>query len=80
MVLTNFFPSRCRRNVLVVVLALTPLLATVVQPAAAQLGILAPERESGWQDKPRVTASRHMIAAANPYAAEAGLDMLRLGG
>ncbi len=80
MVLTNFFPSRCRRNVLVVVLALTPLLATVVQPAAAQLGILAPERESGWQDKPLATASRHMIAAANPYAAEAGLDMLRLGG
>lgn len=47
--------------------------------AAAQRG-LAPEAQSGWTPKPSVKAHRHMVAAANPLAADAGREMLRKGG
>jgi len=40
----------------------------------------APEAASGFADKPGWTASRHMVAAAHPLAAQAGLQMLRDGG
>ncbi|MEM1382964.1 MAG: gamma-glutamyltransferase [Pseudomonadota bacterium] len=39
-----------------------------------------PEGESGFAPKPVVAAERHMVAAAHPLAAEAGLAMLRAGG
>jgi gamma-glutamyltranspeptidase / glutathione hydrolase len=39
-----------------------------------------PESGSGILAKPLVKAKRHMIVAANPLAAEAGLAMLRQGG
>ena len=80
MFLTGFIQTGTRRRTKAVLFAATLLAVAGALPSAAQLGILAPERESGWQEKPFATASRHMIAAANPYAAEAGLDMLRLGG
>ncbi len=40
----------------------------------------APEAASGFADKPGWAASRHMVAAAHPLAAQAGLAMLREGG
>ena len=40
----------------------------------------APEAGSGIQAKEAVHATRHMVVAANPLAAEAGLDVLRKGG
>ena len=39
-----------------------------------------PESESGFQPKPLVTAKKHMVVAAHPLAAEAGLAILRKGG
>jgi gamma-glutamyltranspeptidase/glutathione hydrolase len=39
-----------------------------------------PESESGFQPKPLVIAKRHMVVAAHPLAAEAGLAILRKGG
>jgi gamma-glutamyltranspeptidase/glutathione hydrolase len=39
-----------------------------------------PEGESGLAPKPLVTAKKHMVVAAHPLAAEAGLAMLRKGG
>ncbi|MCG8509683.1 MAG: gamma-glutamyltransferase family protein, partial [Rhodospirillales bacterium] len=39
-----------------------------------------PEAPSAKKDKGPVSAKRHMIAAANPLAAEAGLSILRRGG
>src|SRR6516225_11670359 len=39
-----------------------------------------PEGESGFTPKTLTTAKRHMVVAANPLAAEAGLAMLRKGG
>jgi gamma-glutamyltranspeptidase/glutathione hydrolase len=39
-----------------------------------------PESASGFQPKPLIKAKRHMIVAANPLAAEAGLAILRKGG
>ncbi len=39
-----------------------------------------PEGASGFAPKPLVTAKRHMVVAANPLAAEAGLAILRKGG
>ncbi|MFV3074052.1 gamma-glutamyltransferase [Niveispirillum fermenti] len=40
----------------------------------------APEPASAARTRELVTASRHMVVAANPLAAQAGLDMLRRGG
>ena len=40
----------------------------------------APERTSGWYAQANATAKRHMVAAASPDAAQAGLDILRQGG
>jgi gamma-glutamyltranspeptidase / glutathione hydrolase len=60
-------------------LAAAPILALLaLVPAQAQL---APEAPSG-RAAPTVaaTAKRHMVAAANPHAVEAGLAMLRQGG
>lgn len=39
-----------------------------------------PEAASGYRAKPLVTATRHMVAAAHPLAAEAGREILRKGG
>jgi gamma-glutamyltranspeptidase/glutathione hydrolase len=39
-----------------------------------------PEGPSGTASRPLVTAKQHMVIAANPLAAEAGLAMLRKGG
>jgi gamma-glutamyltranspeptidase/glutathione hydrolase len=39
-----------------------------------------PEAPSGFLPKPLVTAKRHMVVAAHPLAAEAGLAILRKGG
>ena len=57
-----------------VLLALT---ANGVTPARA---FEQPEGESGLAPKPLVTAKKHMVVAAHPLAAEAGLAMLRKGG
>ncbi len=40
----------------------------------------SPEAAGAWVDKPGWRAERHMIAAAHPLAAQAGLQMLREGG
>ena len=47
-------------------------------PAAAQLA--APEVESERVEREAAYAKRHMVAAADPRAVEAGLEMLRAGG
>ncbi|WP_274424368.1 gamma-glutamyltransferase [Chelativorans sp. YIM 93263] len=51
-------------------------------PAAAQQAAdaLAPEAASRTQENALVEAERQMVAAANPLAAEAGLEVLREGG
>jgi gamma-glutamyltranspeptidase/glutathione hydrolase len=54
-----------------------PASSSAKQAASAPL---LPEGASGIQRKAGVNASRHMVAAANPLAAEAGLRMLRAGG
>lgn len=48
--------------------------------AQAQLAPAAPESATGLTDKRLVRGSRHMVAAANAYAVEAGLGILRRGG
>jgi gamma-glutamyltranspeptidase / glutathione hydrolase len=40
----------------------------------------APEAATGWYGQGLVTAKRHMVVTANPYATEAGLEVLRQGG
>jgi gamma-glutamyltranspeptidase/glutathione hydrolase len=47
-------------------------------PAAAQLA--APEPDTGRIERAATTAKRHMVAAADPRAVEAGLETLRAGG
>ena len=41
---------------------------------------IAPEAATGWFAKDTATAETFMVAAANPYAAKAGRDVLRDGG
>lgn len=55
------------------------------QPAAAQSSPPgatreAPEPPTGRKAKPTVTAKRYMVAAANPHAVRAGLEILKAGG
>lgn len=56
------------------------MLAAFPAAASAQLSNLAPEAQSGWSEKPLVTANEHMVVAANRLAAEAGLEALRQEG
>ena len=59
-------------------------LAMVISITGAQAQLLdprsAPEGDTGLQSHALAKAQRHMIAAANEYAAEAGREMLRAGG
>lgn len=48
--------------------------------ANAQRGAIAPEAATGTTAKSLATATRHMIATANPHATSAGRDILRAGG
>ena len=62
--------------------ALALLLAALTIPAVAQQAAdtVAPESRSAIEAKKPVHASRQMVAAANPVATQAGLDVLRAGG
>ncbi len=65
--------------------AIVSLVATIavalgVPAAAAQDSRAAPEAATGWGSTRVATATSRMVAAANPLAAEAGLEMLRSGG
>jgi gamma-glutamyltranspeptidase/glutathione hydrolase len=56
------------------------LLALFFALAAAGNAFEMPEGESGFAPKPLVKAKKHMVVAAHPLAAEAGLAVLRQGG
>ena len=62
--------------------ALVALYVCLSVPAVAQQAsdAIAPEAPSGVEQKQAVHATRQMVAAANPLAAQAGLDALRKGG
>lgn len=51
-----------------------------LQTSAPQTGMQAPERASGYTEKPGWTAKKFMVAAANPMATDAGYQVLRAGG
>lgn len=65
------------RKLLTVAAALALLLAL---GAPQLLAFEQPEGRSGLAPKPLVEAKHHMVVAANPLAAEAGLAILRKGG
>lgn len=48
--------------------------------ASAQDPRAAPEAATGTEHRSLASAERHMVSAANPYAARAGLEILRAGG
>ncbi len=56
------------------------LLVCAAAPVVAQESMPPPEAASGVTVKSRVLASRHMVVAAHPLAAEAGREILRAGG
>jgi len=56
------------------------VLAAPSAPAASQDWRGAPEAATGWTRRAPSTAKSYMVAAANPAAVEAGLEMLRAGG
>lgn len=61
-------------------MALACLLGTVPAVAQQASDAVAPEIASGITQRAAAHAERHMVAAANPLAARAGLDVLRAGG
>jgi gamma-glutamyltranspeptidase / glutathione hydrolase len=65
------------RNTLLIAGVLAYVLTFGAAPSRA---FEQPEPASGFTPKPLVTAKRHMVVAAHPLAAEAGLAMLRKGG
>jgi gamma-glutamyltranspeptidase/glutathione hydrolase len=74
-----------RRGMAVVAIAL--LAACASAPPAGSLryrppetGLQAPEAASGYSEKPGWSAQRHMVAAANPLATDAGHQVLKAGG
>ncbi len=78
-VFSAFHLSRHRRSVLSLIVAALTLTACHAPPASTLP--VAPESASGYRtDLQTRYASRHMAAAANPLAAEAGREMLRQGG
>lgn len=71
-------PLRWRRGIVASILLFATLLT--VPPVSAQSTRSAPETATGTAEKPLAVAEQHMVSAANPHAAEAGLEMLRAGG
>ena len=71
-------PPMTRRRILLLALLLLALSASGLAPRA--YAFEQPESESGFLPKPLVKAKRHMVVAAHPLAAEAGLAILRKGG
>jgi gamma-glutamyltranspeptidase/glutathione hydrolase len=57
-----------------------PQLQPQLQSQPLPPGMEAPERATGFAEKPGWTAKKFMVAAANPLAADAGYQMLRSGG
>jgi gamma-glutamyltranspeptidase/glutathione hydrolase len=55
------------------------LVALLAECAVAQ-GLLQPEGATGFEPKKAVLAERFMVAAANPLAVDAGVEILRAGG
>ena len=49
-------------------------------PALAQDSSAQPEEATGWKEKPSVFARRFMAVTANPYATDAAVEILALGG
>lgn len=59
----------------------TTKVSSGVEPALVlSADAVEPEAASGWTPRQGWAGSRHMVAAANPLATEAGLLMLRAGG
>ncbi len=56
------------------------LLLALAPAAAPAQGLQEPEGATGYEAKHAVTASRFMVVAANPMAADAGATILRAGG
>lgn len=69
---------RRRRSIITSILLFAVLLT--VPSVFAQNTRSAPETATGVAAKPLAVAKQHMVSAANPYAAEAGLEVLRAGG
>ncbi len=79
MTLTRWLPRAAWA--LVLSLALWPGPAPAQRaPAPVETNREAPEAESGFTPRKAAIATKHMAAAANPLAAEAGRDILRQGG
>ena len=69
---------RRRRSIITSILLFAVLLT--VPSVFAQNTRSAPETATGVAAKLLAVAKQHMVSAANPYAAEAGLEVLRAGG
>ena len=68
------------RHALLIVAVWATVISAAVAPAVAQRAQFEPEAGTGHTQRAVSHAAKHMVAAANPLAVEAGLLMLREGG
>ncbi len=68
------------RRLSAIVAALLIAVLGVAAGSRAEAPRPQPEAATGVEQRRLATASRHMVSAANPYAAEAGREILRKGG
>ncbi|MCL7462123.1 gamma-glutamyltransferase family protein [Pseudomonas sp. NW5] len=82
MLFTSPLARPAARHISRALLAASLLLSACSTPPSPTLELrpLQPESASGYQPKPGWTFERQAVAAANPLAAAAGLEMLRAGG
>lgn len=68
------------RPITTLVMAISSTLVIACSPTATQYEAYEPEAATGTQEHQLVQSSNYMVAAANPYAAEAGREILAQGG
>ncbi|MCJ7528927.1 MAG: gamma-glutamyltransferase [Methyloceanibacter sp.] len=73
-------PRMMRRQFIVLAFLLLAFGLTAGELRTPAHAFEQPESESGFVPKPLVKATQHMVVAAHPLAAEAGLAILRKGG
>jgi len=74
------FAGACAAGVLACLAGCAGPRATIAGAPAPSAGLQSPEAASGYAEKAGRTASRFMVATANPLATEAGYQVLMAGG
>ncbi|TRW49670.1 gamma-glutamyltransferase [Aliidiomarina halalkaliphila] len=76
----QFWPLVKGKRLIIIAVSVFAVSVTACSPVTQQREAYEPEAATGWEQRTATTASKYMVAAANPHAVEAGLAVLREGG